>query len=172
MLFYIINQTSYYINPPLIRAVIYLDWQLQQVFNKLTIRTELDFKSEYLFRMCSVVTNLMTSLEFQPICCATTLSHLGRTWNGYVATRIILLSSTAGSSATSGYVVAPERSGQSEALAGRNVERASKTPSLFPSVDLINAICSHMWTWTFLAFIRTLFQVFYSFFQFILLDSP
>ena len=39
-------------------------------FNSLTIRIELDFKSEYLFRMCSVVTNLVTSLEFSanPLC--------------------------------------------------------------------------------------------------------
>ena len=84
-------------------------------FNSLTIRTELDFKSEYLFRMCSVVKNLVTSLEFQPIRCATKLFHFGRTRNVYVAIRIILLSSTAESSATSGYVVDTERSGQSEA---------------------------------------------------------
>ena len=84
-------------------------------FNSLTIRTELDFKSEYLFRMCSVVTNLVTSLEFQPIRYATMLFHYGRTRNVYVATRIILLSSTAESRATGGYVVATERSGQSEA---------------------------------------------------------
>ena len=84
-------------------------------FNSLTIRTELDFKSEYLFRMCSVVINLVTSLEVQPIRCATMLFHFGRTRNGCVATRVILLGSTAVNSATSGYVVAPERSGQSEA---------------------------------------------------------
>ena len=83
--------------------------------------------------MCSVVTNLVTSLEFQPIRCATTLFHFGRTRNGYVATRIIFLSSTAESSATSGYVVAPERSGQSEAWAGGNVERARKKPSFAPN---------------------------------------
>ena len=52
------------------------------------------------------------------------LLHIGRTQNGYVATRIILLSSTAESSATSGSVATTERSGQSEAWAGRNVERA------------------------------------------------
>ena len=45
--------------------------------------------------MCSVVTNLVTSLESQPIRYATTLSHLRRTRDVYVATRIILLSSTA-----------------------------------------------------------------------------
>ena len=84
-------------------------------FNSLTIRKKLDFKSEYLFRMSSVVTNLVTSLEFQPIRCATTLFHFGRTRNVYVATRIILLSSTAEGSATSGYVAATERSGQSDA---------------------------------------------------------
>ena len=80
-----------------------------------TIITERDFKSKFLFRICSVVTNLVTSLEFQPISCAATLLHFGRTRNGYVATRFILLNRTAESSATSGYVVALERSGQSEA---------------------------------------------------------
>ena len=52
------------------------------------------------------------------------LFHFGRTRDVYVATRIILLSSTAESSATSGYVTATELSGQSEAWASRNVERA------------------------------------------------
>ena len=79
------------------------------------MRTELDFKSEYLFRMCSVVTNLVTSLEVQPIRCAATLFHFGRTRGVYVATRVILLSNTAESSTTSGYVAATERSGQSGA---------------------------------------------------------
>ena len=112
-------------------------------FDSLTIRTELDFKSEYLFRMCSVVTNLVTSLEFQPIRCATTLFHFGRKRNVYVATRIILLSSTAESSATSGYVVAPDRSGKIEAWASRKAERAKKRPSLFPTVILIKAACKY-----------------------------
>ena len=93
--------------------------------------------------MCSVVTNLVTSLEFQPIRCATTLFHFGRTRNVYVATRIILLSSSAESSATSGYVVAPERSGQSEAWAGRNVERARKKSSFVPNSGLLVAACKH-----------------------------
>ena len=87
--------------------------------------------------MCSVVTNLVTSIEFQPIRCATTLFHFGRTRNGYVAIRIILLSST------SGYVVAPDRSGQKGPGASRNVERARKKPSLFPRVDLTGATCKH-----------------------------
>ena len=74
--------------------------------------------------MCSVVTNLVTSLEFQAIRCATTLFDFGRPRDVYVANRIILLSSTAEGSATSGYVAATEYSGQSDAWAGRNVERA------------------------------------------------
>ena len=65
--------------------------------------------------MCSVVTNLVTSLEIQPIRCATTPFHLGRTRDVYVVTRIILFSSDAEGSTTSGYVAATERSGQSEA---------------------------------------------------------
>ena len=93
--------------------------------------------------MCSVVTNLVTSLEFQPIRCAITLFHFGLTRNVYVATRIILLSITTGNSATSGYVVATERSSQNEAWADRNVERDRERPSLFPTVDLIDAACKH-----------------------------
>ena len=133
MLFYISNLTKYYRNSPSIRAVIYLDWQLQQVFKSLTIITEGDFKSDYLFRMCSVLTNLLTSLEFQPIRCATILCHFGRTRNGYVAIRFVLLSNTTESSATNGYVVVLERSGQSETWAGRNVERTRKKPSFVPN---------------------------------------
>ena len=53
-------------------------------FNSLTIRTELDFKSEHMFPIFSVVTTLVTSLETQPIRCPTTLFHFGRTRNGYV----------------------------------------------------------------------------------------
>ena len=102
-------------------------------FNSLTIRTKLDFKSEYLFRMCSVVPNLVTSLEFLPIRCATTLFDFGRTLNDYLATKINFLSSTAESSATSSYVDAPERPGQSEARASRNVERAIEKPSFVPN---------------------------------------
>ena len=63
---------------------------------------------------------------FQSIRWATTLFHFGRTRDVYVATRIILLSSTAESSTTSGYVAATERSSESEAWAGRNVEWAKK----------------------------------------------
>ena len=65
--------------------------------------------------MFSIVTNLVTSLEFQPIRCATALFHFGRPRDVYVATRIILLSSTEEGSGTGGYVAATEHSGQSEA---------------------------------------------------------
>ena len=102
--------------------------------NKLAITitaiiTARDFNTESLFRTCSVVTNLMTSLEFKPIRCATTLCHFGRTRNGYVAAQFILLSSTAESSATTGYVVVPERFGQNEEPVSRNEERARKKHS-------------------------------------------
>ena len=113
-------------------------------FKSLSIRTELDFKSEYLFRMCSVVTNLVTSLESQPIRCATMLFHFGGIWNGYVAAHFILLSSTAESSAASGYVLVPERFDQNGKPASRNEERTSKKPSFFPAVDLFDAICKQM----------------------------
>ena len=61
------------------------------------------------------------------------LCHFGRTRNGYVATRFIRLSSTAARSATSGYVVVPDCSSQSEARASKNVERTKKKPSFVPN---------------------------------------
>ena len=70
--------------------------------------TERDFKNEYLIHMCPAATNLLTLLEIDPIRCAFTLCQFGRTRNGYVATHFFLPSSTAESSATSGYVVFPE----------------------------------------------------------------
>ena len=85
--------------------------------------------------MCSVANNLATSLEIQPISCATMLCQFGRTRNDYVATRFIFLSSTAESSAASGYVVVPEPSGQSEAWAGKNVERTRKKSSIVPNSE-------------------------------------
>ena len=89
----------------------------------------------FLLRTRYVATDLVTSQIFQSICCAFTLFHFGRTRDVYIATRIILLSSTAESSATGGNVVATERSGQSEAWVSKNVERARKKPSFVPKVD-------------------------------------
>ena len=93
-----------------------------------------------MFRTRSVATDLVTSLEIQPIRRAFMLRHFGGTPNGYIATYFILLSSTAVSSATSGYVVVPERFGQSEEPACSNEERTRKKPSFVPKVDLIDPI--------------------------------
>ena len=88
-----------------------------------------------LLRTRYVATDLVTSQNFRPIRSAFTLFHFGRTWDVYGATRIILVSSTAESSATSGYVVATERSGHNEAWASKNVKRARKKPSFVPKVE-------------------------------------
>ena len=67
-----------------------------------------------LLRTRSVATDLVTSQKFQPKRCAFMLCQFGWTRNVYVATRIILFSSTAESSATSGYVAVPEHFLQKE----------------------------------------------------------
>ena len=123
-------------------------------FNSLTIRTELDFKSDCLFRMCSVVTNLVTSIEFQPIRCATMLFHFGRTRNVYIAIRNILLSSTAESSATSGYV-AKKRPELVEMWNGLGIK-----PSLFQTVVLNNVACNHE-SFSIINFIFLYFRLFF-----------
>ena len=68
------------------------------------------------------------------------LCQFGRTRSVYVATRLIPLSSTAESSATSGYVLVPEYFGQNEEPAVSNKERTRKKPSFVPKVNLIDAI--------------------------------
>ena len=118
--------------------------------------------------MCSVLTNLATSLEFQPTRCATTPFHFGRTRNVFVASRIILLGSTAESSATSGYVVATEHFGQSEAWASRNVERAKKKPSFGSSSGLFDAACNM----NLFSIVNSIFSYFKLFFHFILAIIP
>ena len=82
--------------------------------------------------MCSVVINLLRSPELNPIRCAITLRHFGRTRNGYVATHFTLFSSTAESSATSGYVVLPERFRQNAEPASRSAKQTRKKPSFAP----------------------------------------
>ena len=79
--------------------------------------------------MCSVATNLVTSLEFKPILCATTPCQIGQIRNSYLATHFTLLNSTAESSATGRHVLVPERFDQNEDPASRNEERALKKPS-------------------------------------------
>ena len=92
-------------------------------------------QSECLLRTRSVATDLVTSQKFQPIRCAFMLCQFGRTRNVYVATRTILFSSTAESSATSGYVAVPEHFLQNEEPACINEEGTKKKPSFVPNVD-------------------------------------
>ena len=67
-----------------------------------------------LLRTRSAATDLLTSQNLQPIRCAFMLCQFGRARNVYVATRFILLFSTAENSATSGYVAVPEHFLQNE----------------------------------------------------------
>ena len=52
-----------------------------------------------------------------------------------MATRFIILSSTAESSATSGYVAVPEHFLHNDEPSVNNVERARKKPSFVPKLD-------------------------------------
>ena len=88
-----------------------------------------------LLRTRSVATDLVTSQKFQPIRYAFMLCQFGRTRNVYVATRIILLSSTAESSARSGYVAIPEHFLRNEEPSVNNEERTKKKPIFLPKVD-------------------------------------
>ena len=63
------------------------------------------------------------------------LCQFGRTRNVYMATRFILLSSTAESSATNGYVAVPEHFLQNDEPSDNNEERTRKKPSFVPKVD-------------------------------------
>ena len=76
----------------------------------------------------------------------------------------ILLSITADSSATSDYVVVPERFGQNEEPAKRNEERAKKKPSLVPSSVFNQCI---MKTHVNMNFIDNFFNIFYVFYLFL-----
>ena len=92
-----------------------------------------------MFRTRSVVTNLVTSLDFQPIRCANMVCHFRQTRNGYIDTQFLLLSSTAERIATGGYVIVPEHFGQNEEPAGCNWERTRRRLILVPKADLIEA---------------------------------
>ena len=92
----------------------------------------LDFESESLFRTCSIVTNLVTSLEVHPIPCATSLRHFRQTRNGSIAIHFILPGSTTTSSARGDYVVVSECFGQNEEPAGTNEKRTKKKFSFVP----------------------------------------
>ena len=88
-----------------------------------------------LLRTRYVATDLVTSQNFQTIRCAFALFHFGRTRNVYVATRIILLSSTAEGTATGGHVAVPEHFLQNDEPSVNNVERAGKKPSFVLKMD-------------------------------------
>ena len=108
------------------------------------ISTVRDFKSEYLLRVLSAVTNQVTSPEFKPIRCPTTLCHFGRTRKSFVVIDYNILSSTAESSVTSGYVVFPDCfTNMRNQLAAMSYGLEKKVV-LFPAVDLIDAIWKHM----------------------------
>ena len=81
--------------------------------------------------MCSVATNLVTSLDFNPIRCATMLCHFGQTQSRYVAIPFIFRGSTATSSITGYYVAVPESFGQNEEPAAGNKKWAKKSLGLF-----------------------------------------
>ena len=112
-----------------------------------TKSTQLDIKSEYLFRACSVLTNLVTSLEYNPIRCATMLCYFGQTRNSYVALFFNLHGSIATSKAADDYVGVWDHFGQNGEPAGRKEERTRKKPSLFPKVEITDALtlqtCNH-----------------------------
>ena len=94
---------------------------------------ERDFKTEYLFRTCSVATNLVTSLEFNPVPCATMLCHFGQRGNGSVATHFIHFGSTAKNSATGEYAAPPERIVQNEEPPCGNEKRTRIKTSFAPN---------------------------------------
>ena len=93
-----------------------------------------------LLRTRYVSTELVTSQKFQPIRFAFMLCQFERTLNVYVANRFILHSSTAKSSATSGYVAIPEHFLQNQEPVCINKERTRKKPSFVLKVEKINAI--------------------------------
>ena len=68
------------------------------------------------------------------------LCQFGQTQNVYVAARFILLSSTAESSATSGYVTVLEHFLQNEEAACINEEWTRKKPSFVSKVNIIDVI--------------------------------
>ena len=88
-----------------------------------------------MFRSCFVAANLVTSLEFNPIRCATMLCHFGQLRNGSLANHFIHFSSTATNSATGEYIV-PENKGQIDEPASTNEEKTRNKPSIAPKVCL------------------------------------
>ena len=100
-----------------------------------------DFKGESLLRTCSFATNLVTPLEYNPIHTATMLCGFGQTRNGSVVNHF---SSTSTNSATSGYVLLPERVGQNEEPASQNEERTRNKHRSAPKTFLNDAQWNHL----------------------------
>ena len=103
--------------------------------SNMTTSTERGFKSQYLFRTCSFAANMVTSLEFNPICCAAILCHCGQTGSSHLAILFIFRGSTTTSSVTGDDVAVPERFGQNEEAAGRNEDRTRKKPIIVRKVN-------------------------------------
>ena len=95
----------------------------------MTVIIERDYRSEYLFNTRSVVTNMVTSLEFNPIRCATTLCHFGQTWIASVVNHSFLRCSVATSKATGNYVAVLEQFSQNEDTTSSIKERTRGKPT-------------------------------------------
>ena len=105
----------------------------------MTAKKQLDFKSENFFPKFSVTTNLVTSVKFNPIHCATIICHFGLTWKGSEANLFILLSRTVTNSAKGGYVVVLEHFAQNDELPRRKENDPRASLNLIPKSYLINA---------------------------------
>ena len=161
MLLYIIILTNIYIKSTINSCSSLVRLTDLTNFKSLTFRTELGFKSENLFRMCSVVTNLVVSLKFlfNPLC-----YYAVSLWTETERLRShpdlffsVALRKTVVQAATWPLRNAPAK------VRRELVETCNglgKSLDLFPTADLIDEVYRHLKTWTFLAFIDTLFYVF------------
>ena len=100
-----------------------------------------------MFRACSVATSLVTSLNFNPIHCPTSLRQFGQLRNGCVVTHFINFSSTTTISVTSEYVSVPGCIGQNEEPASRNDKQAMNNPSSTPKAHLNEVQYDRMYIW-------------------------
>ena len=99
----VISLCTFFSNAPNQELVQYLKAKLTMSISLLSIQLHFvkrDLKGKRLFRTCSLATNLVMSLDFNPIPCVTMLCHFGLKRNDSVATHFFHFSSTATSSAT------------------------------------------------------------------------
>ena len=92
-----------------------------------------DFKSEYLFRTCSVDTYLVTSLKISFRLLSYYVVPFWPTMEQFRIYSFHSFRSTATSNATSEYVTVPERLSKNEEQNSRKKERTSKTLSSSPN---------------------------------------